>query len=40
MSNFLKYLIITVTILLSKSEIEYGTCIDDERIITLENGTT
>ena len=39
MSHFLKYLIVTITIILSKSEIEYGTCIDNERIITLENGT-
>ena len=40
MSNFLKYLILTITIILSKSEIEYGTCINDERIVTLENGTS
>ena len=36
----MKYLIITLTFFLSKSEIEYGTCIDDERILTLENGTS
>ena len=40
MSNFFKYLILTITIILSKSEIEYGTCINDQRIVTLENGTS
>ena len=40
MSCYLKYLIITIFIMFSKSEIEYSTCIDNKRTITLENGTS
>ena len=40
MSCYLKYLIITTFIMFSKSEIEYSTCIDNKRTITLENGTS
>ena len=39
MSNILKYLILLLLIILSKSEIEYGSCIDNKRKVILENGT-
>ena len=39
-SRYLKYLIITIFITFSKSEIEYGTCIDNKRIVTLEDGAS
>ena len=40
MSFSFKYLIISIFIVLSKTEIEIGPCIDDQRKILFENGTT
>ena len=39
MSDLLKYLILLLLIISSKSEIEYGPCIDNKRKVILENGT-
>ena len=39
MSNIFKYLILSLLIISSKSEIEYGLCIDNKRSVKLENGT-
>ena len=39
MSPTYKYLLIASLIILSNSEIEYGTCTDDKRKIKLEDGT-
>ena len=39
MSDILKYLILLLFIISSKSEIEYGPCIDNKRKVILENGT-
>ena len=40
MSDIFKYLILSLLIISSKSEIEYGSCIDNKRSVRLENGTT
>ena len=39
MSPTYKYLLIASLIILSNSEIEYGTCTDDKRTIKFEDGT-
>ena len=39
MSHFFKFILLTIFIL-SKSEIEYGPCIDNKRIIKFEDGST